>query len=63
MFTKFCTKRKWSLARVRQEIEALRSIIPPFAGDPVEPIEATGDACLMAGRTNKWFLEPDERAA
>ena len=56
-------QKEIDLARVRWEMEVLRSIIPPLADDPAEPTEATGESSLMAGRANKWFLEPDERAA
>jgi len=56
-------QKEMDLVLLRLEIEALRSIIPPFADDPAEPTEATGDASLMSGHTNKWFLDLDERAA
>jgi hypothetical protein len=56
-------QKEMELARVRWEIEALRSMIPSLAAAPAEPTDATSESSLMAGRTNKWFLEPDERAA
>jgi hypothetical protein len=35
----------------------------PHQGRWAERTEATGESSLVSGRTDKWFLEPDERAA
>ena len=52
-------QKEMELARVRCKIEELRSMIPPFAGEPTEPTKAIAESSLMSGCPNKWFLEPD----
>ena len=56
-------QKEIDLARVRLEVEELRSIVPLLSDDPHELTAATWESSLISGSTNKWFLEPDERAA
>ena len=53
-------QKEMDLARVRREVEELRSILPWLSDHLAEPPEASGESSLMSGGTNKWFLEPDE---
>jgi hypothetical protein len=42
-------QKEMDLARVRREIEELRSIIPSLADHSAEPMEATGESSLTSG--------------
>lgn len=53
-------QKEMELARVRLEVDELRGIIPWLAEDPTK---ATSEFSPISGRENKWFLEPDEKAA
>jgi hypothetical protein len=56
-------QKEMDLARVRREIEELRSIIRWLAADRTGSTDASGESLPTSGRTPKWFLERDERAA
>jgi hypothetical protein len=56
-------QKEMELARVRLEIEELRSLILPFADHPTEPTEAIGESSVVSSCISKWFLETEEKAA
>jgi hypothetical protein len=63
MSTRFSTKRKWIWRVYAGEIEELRSIIRWLGADRTGSTDASGESLPTSGRTPKWFLERDERAA